>query len=99
MTSHRTVREDARAALAPILHVDHSARVQTVPDRAPNRLPALLRAVGERTGHPVLLNTSLNVPGKPLALEVRDALETFFTTGLDDIYLEGVRLEKAGGSA
>jgi len=44
----------------------------------------------------VLLNTSLNVPGKPLALSPRDAVGTFFTSGLDDIFIEGVRLSKPG---
>ena len=81
-------------ALAPVLHTDGTARVQTVSESDSGSLHRLLEAVGERTGHPVLLNTSLNNPGKPLALSTRDAIEVFFTSGLDDIYLEGARVTK-----
>ena len=97
MASHRRVKEEMRSALYPVLHTDGTARVQTVADDAEGSVPALLAAVGARTGHPVLLNTSLNVPGKPLALSPRDAVATFFTSGLDDIYIQGIRLSKPGG--
>ncbi|MCU0726428.1 MAG: Sua5/YciO/YrdC/YwlC family protein [Planctomycetes bacterium] len=95
MTSHRAVRPEVRTILAPVLHTDGTARVQTVPSDHPGSLHRLLRAMGDRTGHPVLLNTSLNIPGKPLATTVRDALGTFFTSGLDDLFLEGLGLVKA----
>lgn len=97
MASHRRVKEEMRDALYPVLHTDGTARVQTISAGAPGSVAALLTAVGKKIGHPVLLNTSLNVPGKPLALSPRDAVGTFFTSGLDDIYIEGVRLSKPGG--
>lgn len=94
MASHRKVKESARAALKPVLHTDGTARVQTVGPAHRGRLADLLAAVGARTGEPVLLNTSLNAPGRPLARSPLDAVEVFYTTGLDDLYLEGVRLTK-----
>jgi len=94
MASHRAVREEARDQLAPVLHTDGTARVQTVAPEASGQLPALLRAMEERTGHPVLLNTSLNNPGKPLARSPRDAIEAWATSGMTDLYLEGIRLSK-----
>jgi len=97
MASHRRVKEEMREALYPVLHTDGTARVQTIAADAPGNVAALLKAVGRKIGHPVLLNTSLNVPGKPLALTPRDAVGTFYTSGLDDIYIEGVRLSKPGG--
>jgi len=96
MTSHRTVREAARSDLDPVLHTDGTARVQTVAVNDTSRLPALLAAMEEKTGHPVLLNTSLNNPGKPLARSPRDAIEAWATSGLNDLYLEGIRLSKPG---
>ena len=96
MASHREVRAEERSALEPVLHTDDTARVQTVPESHPGSLRRLLREVEGRTGHPVLLNTSLNNPGKPLALSARDAVEVFYTSGLNDIYLEGIRLTKPG---
>ncbi len=97
MSSHRRARPEAVAALAPVLHTDGSARVQSVAEDAPGSLLRLLREVERRTGHPVLLNTSLNVPGKPLATLPRDAVGTFFTSGLSDLFLEGFHLAKPEG--
>jgi carbamoyltransferase len=97
MASHRSVRKEMREPLAPIVHTDGTARVQTVDPDAGCGLAALLAALGEKADHPVLLNTSLNNPGKPLALTPRDAVEVFATSGLDDLFMEGIRLSKTGG--
>jgi carbamoyltransferase len=80
--------------LAPVLHTDGTARVQTVGGDHQGSLPGILRALKDRNGHAVVLNTSLNVPGKPLACSPRDAVGTFYTSGLDHLYLEGLRLDK-----
>jgi carbamoyltransferase len=98
MSSHRVVLPEAREALAPVLHTDGTARVQTVPSGHTGSLHRLLRAMEAVCGHPVLLNTSLNVAGKPLATSPRDALGTFFTSGLDDLFIEGLRVEKEARS-
>ena len=98
MASHRRVRAEMREPLAAVVHADGSARVQTVPADADGSFGALLAAVGARTGHPVLLNTSLNTPGRPLARTALDAVETFFTSGLDDLYLDGIHIGKSGES-
>ena len=55
------------------LHVDNSARVQTVPETSDTILRPILEAWYERTGCPVLLNTSLNVRGKPMVNDWGDA--------------------------
>lgn len=59
-------------------HVDGTARVQTVDHESPH-LNAILERWYERTGHPVLLNTSLNVKGEPLVNNLSDA-KRFSTT-------------------
>jgi carbamoyltransferase len=72
-----------RPGLPAITHVDGSARLQTV-TRADN--PAfyhLIRAFEDRTGVPVVLNTSLNTKGEPIAETPEDALRTLLESQLD----------------
>jgi carbamoyltransferase len=77
------VRRNWRERVAAIVHVDGSARVQTV-DRAEEPLVArLLDHVNELTGVPVVVNTSLNTAGRPMVDDPRDALECFGSTPLD----------------
>jgi carbamoyltransferase len=77
------VRRNWRDRVAAIVHVDGSARVQTV-DRDEEPLVArLLDHVNDLTGVPVVVNTSLNTAGRPMVDDPRDALECFGSTPLD----------------
>ncbi|WP_423600193.1 carbamoyltransferase [Roseateles sp. MS654] len=76
------------------LHTDRTARVQTV-DAATNPVfHDLLKAVGERTGVPVLVNTSFNVRGEPIVGTPKAAIEAFFSTPLDALVIGSFILEK-----
>jgi len=57
-----------------VLHVDNSARVQTVPESSESILRDVLEVWYEHTGCPVLLNTSLNIRGMPMVNDFCDAL-------------------------
>ena len=70
-----------------VVHVDGTARIQTVDDRTLPRVAALLRSFEARTGLPVLLNTSLNTAGRPIVDDPRDALELFGSTPVDALVL------------
>jgi len=76
------VREEHRKALGAITHVDGSARVQTVSREQNPRYWALLQAFGERTGVPMVLNTSFNNHAEPIVDSVEDAIVCFLTTDL-----------------
>ncbi|HEY7488085.1 MAG TPA: carbamoyltransferase C-terminal domain-containing protein [Streptosporangiaceae bacterium] len=79
---HR-VRPDWRDQIPAVVHVDGTARIQTV-SRADEPLVAdLLDAFHARTGLPVLINTSLNTAGRPMVDDPRDALECFGSTPID----------------
>lgn len=66
-----------RDRIPAVVHVDGTARVQTV-DRDDEPLVArMLQAFEERTGVPVVINTSLNTAGRPMVDDPRDALECF----------------------
>jgi len=62
-------------AIPACVHVDGSARVQTVPKDSESILRPILECWYERTGCPVLLNTSLNIKGKPMVNTIGDAIE------------------------
>jgi carbamoyltransferase len=81
------VREEHRASLPAVTHVNGSARVQTVSKRDNVDFHALLKAVGEQTGREMVLNTSFNVKGQPIVNTPREALETFLGTGIEYLFL------------
>ncbi|MBO0702223.1 MAG: carbamoyltransferase [Candidatus Dormibacteraeota bacterium] len=71
------------ARLPATTHVDGTARIQTVNRDEEPLLARLLEAFQARTGLPVLVNTSLNVAGRPIVDSIRDALECWGSTPLD----------------
>ncbi|MDN3025642.1 carbamoyltransferase [Streptomyces sp. S.PB5] len=88
-----------RSTLPAITHVDHSARLQTV-DRATHPLFwDLLRAFGDITGTPVLVNTSFNVRGEPIVCTPEDAMKTFLRTEIDYLCMGNNILDRQKQSA
>ena len=88
------VRPDAAAVVPAITHVDCTARLQTVgPDDDPF-LRALLQAFDERTGVPVLLNTSFNGKDEPIVETPAEALETFRNTPMHALIMPPYVLHK-----
>lgn len=81
------VREEFRDRLAAVTHVDGTARVQTVREEDNRFLFRLLEAVGDRQGIPVLLNTSLNLPGEPIVETASDALDLYVQRPIDALVL------------
>jgi carbamoyltransferase len=70
----------ARSEIPAVTHVDYSARIQTVHRETNPRYHALLARFGRRTGCPVLVNTSFNVRGEPIACTPEDAFRCFMGT-------------------
>ena len=92
--THR-VRPAWRTRIPAVVHVDGSARVQTV-DRADEPLLAtLLDAFAARTGVPLVVNTSLNTAGRPMVDDPRDALECFGSAPIDALALGPFLLRRA----
>ena len=88
-----------RSPLPAVTHVDGSARVQTV-DRATNGIfHQLIAAFGDKTGVPVLVNTSFNVRGEPIVCSPTDAYRCFMTTGIDVLVMGHCVLERAAQPA
>jgi carbamoyltransferase len=83
-----------RSSIPAVTHVDYSARVQTVDaDRNP-RFTRLMERFFQKTGCPVLVNTSFNVRGEPIVCTPEDAYRCFLGTEMDALVLEDVILLK-----
>jgi carbamoyltransferase len=87
MTEILPVRPEARDRIPAVVHVDGTARVQTVSAEASPRFHALIQAFAARTSVPVLLNTSFNVAGEPIVCSPEDACRTHRTADLDGLVL------------
>ncbi len=85
----------ARSTVPAVTHVDGSARVQTVDAERHPRLHRLLRAFQQRTGCPVLVNTSFNVRGEPIVCTPQDAYRCFRATDMDVLVLEDCVIRKS----
>jgi carbamoyltransferase len=83
-----------RSLIPATTHVDYSARVQTVHRTTNPRYHALLSAFHERTGCPVLVNTSFNVRGEPIACTPEEAFQCFLHTGMDALAIGNCLLLK-----
>ncbi|MEV5407298.1 carbamoyltransferase C-terminal domain-containing protein [Thermopolyspora sp. NPDC052614] len=89
MSMASKVTELGREHIPAVIHANGTARLQTVTKDANPFVHALLRAFAARTGVPVLINTSLNVKGKPICGTPSMALECLASSGLDALLIEG----------
>ena len=88
------VRPQHRDALSAAVLGEDMVRVHTV-DREQNLLfHALLTAAGRSTGLPILYNTSFNLFGDPLVCTPRDAVRSFYSSGIDSLYVGNFCIEK-----
>jgi carbamoyltransferase len=87
MTLTFDVQEEQKKRIASITHIDGTARIQTVSAATNPRFHRLISEVGRVTGIPMVINTSFNVKGQPIVTTPRDAISTFYMTGIDHLIL------------
>ena len=90
----KNVRPEWRDKIPAIVHVDGTARVQTVREATNPMLYRLLKEFDALTGVPVLINTSFNVKGEPIIETPRDAVICFLTTGIDHLVMHDMLVSK-----
>jgi carbamoyltransferase len=83
-----------RSDVPAITHVDYSARIQTVDADRHGRYFRLMDRFREKTGCPVIINTSFNVRGEPIVNTPADAYRCFLATHMDVLVLEDFVLRK-----
>jgi carbamoyltransferase len=98
ITSFDTVA-GKKSGIPAVVHQDGTLRPQTVMRSTNERYWKLLRRFGEVTGHPVLLNTSMNIMGEPIVCNPRDAVKCFFDSGMDALALGSYLLTKSGSAS
>jgi carbamoyltransferase len=94
MTLTFQVRPEKKEAIAAAVHVDGSARVQSVTRDQNERYYDLIKNFAVRTGVPAVLNTSFNLKGEPIVNSPFDAIRTFYTSGLDALFLDRWLIQK-----
>ena len=82
-----TVRDGWAERIPAVVHVDGTARIQTVHRDSEPLVARMLEAFEARTGVPVVVNTSLNTAGRPMVDDPRDALECFGSAPVDALAL------------
>ena len=83
-----------RSVVPAITHVDYSARVQTVDPQRHAKLHALMSRFKEKTGSPVIINTSFNIRGEPIVCSPEHAYRCFMATNMDVLVLGNQLLHK-----
>jgi len=92
------IREEKRAAIPAVTHVDGSGRLQTVSRRTNPRYARLIEAFRDITGVPMVLNTSFN-ENEPVVCTPQEALDCFLRTNMDVLVLGNVMLLRQAGAA
>ncbi len=84
-----------RSEIPAVTHVDYSARVQTVRKETNSRYYDLILKFKEKTGCPIIVNTSFNVRGEPIVNTPTDAFNCFMGTELDYLVIGNCILKKS----
>lgn len=83
-----------RSTVPAVTHVDYSARVQTVDAERNGFYYRTIKAFYEKTGCPVIINTSFNIRGEPIVCSIEDAYRCFMCTNMDFLVLGNIVLDK-----
>jgi carbamoyltransferase len=83
-----------RSSIPAVTHVDYSARIQTVHQETNPKFHQLLSSFKEKTGCPVIVNTSFNVRGEPIVGSPEDAFRCFMGTEIERLAVGNCFLRK-----
>ena len=89
-----TVKEEWRNKIPAVVHIDNSARHQSVTEKSNSKFYLLIKKFHEKTGVPVLLNTSFNGPKEPIVETPQDAINTFLENNLDYLVINNFIITK-----
>lgn len=93
MTIANFPEDSLKKKMKEAVHLDGSARIQTVKNKT-HPLYGLLSKIEEKGNNPIVINTSFNLSGEPIVESPRDAIRTFFSCGIDTLYIENFKIFK-----
>jgi carbamoyltransferase len=88
------IRPERHNEIPAVTHVDGTGRLQSVYENHNPLFYRLIDAFFNKTGVPVVLNTSFNLKGEPIVCTPEDALRTFFSCGLDALIIGHFAVQK-----
>jgi carbamoyltransferase len=88
------VSDDKADQIPAVRHIDGTARIQTINEKQHPLYYRLLKAFKEKTGVPILVNTSFNTLGKPIVCSPRDAIECFWSSPFDALIIGSFLISK-----
>jgi len=86
--------ELARKDAPAVTHIDDTARIQTVRKDISTNYYNIISEFEKRTGVPIVMNTSFNLAGEPLINTPREAVRSFYTSGIDTLILGDYMIQK-----
>jgi len=87
-------KESVRSGLPAVVHEDGTGRLQTVGRETSPQFYRLIELFQEITNVPIVLNTSFNLNGEPVVCSPTDAIRSFYTCGLDALFLGNFLVQK-----
>lgn len=89
-----TFREGVRQKIPAVVHVNHTGRLQSVTKEMNEKYYQLIERFNELTGIPLVVNTSYNVMGKPIAHDLHDVMAVFFSSSIDAVIINNYVIER-----
>lgn len=93
MLNNFTIKREKKGIVDAILHLDDSARVQTITEEDNSSLFLIISDINKKTGVPIICNTSLNDKGEPIVNKISEALNFALRKGIRLVYANGNRIE------
>ena len=88
------IKDKYKNKIPAIIHVDKSSRAQTLKINENDKFYKLINKFKKLTNLPILINTSLNINGEPTVCSPKDAIRTFYMSGIECMYLNNYYIEK-----
>ena len=94
MLVNTLIKSESLSKIPAVSHIDHTARVQTVSEVSNEKFYNLIKHFGDKTGVPVVLNTSFNDRNMPIVCTPTNAIECFLNTDMNYLVIGNYLLKK-----